>query len=293
VREQRLALGGAFTYGVCERCDLVQLFTKPADMGQYYQHYSYHPKAKGGKKTSVAKRGIVDRAYGRITAFLLKPMQPFVPPKDRKEKSILDVGCAKGGYLDKLRGLGFTDLHGIETSEEAVRNKAHPSLDIICSSLEDYRPRRKFDYVILNQVFEHFEDPNAMLAKLKGMLKDDGLLVMNFPNYVSFARRMFGARWPGYDAPRHYFTFSKKNLKLFAERHSMSIIRIRHISRPSQFTGSFQYIYNDKTGKKETLEGGRFRKSKLLDLMFFPPAYLLNILRSGDIIEIHLRKKKR
>jgi SAM-dependent methyltransferase len=220
---------------------------------------------------------------------LLRPLERYIPPATMCDHSILDVGCATGKFLDGLRRRGFHDLHGIEMSPEAVANKVHPSLDIRCASLEQYAADRTFDLVTLHHVFEHFEDPNASLAKLHSLLSDDGTLVMAFPNARSVARGVFGRFWPGWDAPRHYFTFSPKNLDILAQNHDMRITRTRYISRPSQFTGSMQYIQNELCG------GGRlegfWRKSKLLDLSLFPATYALNAVRVGDMIEVHMKKK--
>lgn len=78
---------------------------------------------------------------------------------------------------------------------------------------------------------------------------------------------------------------------MLAVQEQMRIIRIKHISRPSQFLGSFQYLYNEKTGTKISLERGFFRNSKLLDIAFSLPAYLVNALRIGDNIEVYLRRE--
>jgi SAM-dependent methyltransferase len=285
VRENRLCIGDSFRYDVCTSCGLLTLINKPKDMEKYYQEYSYFQKER------PRSRSVIDPAYLRVSKLLLQPMQRFSPKDEEKNKAILDVGCARGQYLKTLKQRGFTDLHGIEISPEAVRNKADPSLDIQCNSLDDYRTTKRYDIITLNQVFEHFDKPRPMLRKLRSLLTDEGLLVMSFPNSASAAKALFGQHWPGHDAPRHYFTYSPKNISMLAAQEQMQIIRIKHISRPSQFLGSFQYLYNEKTGTKASLENGFFRNSKILDIAFMLPAYLVNTSRIGDNIEVYLRKK--
>lgn len=287
LRENRLCIGDKFRYDVCRSCGLLTLVDKPNDMEKYYREYSYFQKER------PRTRSIIDPAYLRISELLLRTMQRFSPSDSEKNKALLDVGCARGQYLKTLKQRGFTDLQGIEISPEAVNNKADPTLDIQCASLEAFRTTKRFDIITLNQVFEHFHDPRAMLRRLRDLLTDEGALIMSFPNSASAARVIFGRYWPGHDAPRHYFTYSPKTIRMLAAQEHMSVIRIKHISRPSQFLGSFQYLYNEKTGSKISLENGFFRNSKFLDLAFVLPAYLVNASRIGDNIEVYLRREPR
>jgi SAM-dependent methyltransferase len=281
VSEERLCIGDRFRYAVCGGCGLVQLIDKPADMERYYRNYSYHgtrPKAVTTRESGL---------YRKVSGFLLSMTERYVPADTGLR--VLDVGCARGEYLARLRRAGFARLVGIEVSPEAVTNKVDPALNILCTSLERFDTDDCFDLITLNQVFEHFEDPSRMLEKLRSLLAPRGVVVMSFPNAASLARALFGRFWPGWDAPRHYFTFSPRNVRLLAQKGGMEVSRIRYVSRPSQFLGSLQYLSNRFARNKQGLETGWWRNAKLLDLLLFPPAYLLNLLRLGDMIEVHVR----
>lgn len=287
IKEERLLIGEKFTYDICNNCKLVQLRTKPKNMEKYYSNYSYH----NNKQSTKNKQHKFDQIYNKISSILLKPMSQFEPKTKDKKIMILDIGCAKGAYLKKLKDKGFERLYGIEISQEAVSNKIDKDLNISCTSIEEYTPLKKFDLITMHQVFEHIEYSKPALKKIKKMLTQNGEIVMSFPNYNSFARKLFGKHWPGYDAPRHYFTYSPTNLKILANQCDMKISKIKYISRPSQFTGSFQYRWNEKHSK-ETLENGFFRNSKMLDFLFLLPSYFLNLIRFGDMIEVHLKHSK-
>ncbi len=287
VREERFALGDEFTYAVCKRCRLVRLLTEPASMAPYYAGYSYH---RSTPATSETSRGIVDRAYRFLSRILMKPLDRYYPRNTALR--VLDVGCARGQFLHDLRKRGFTRLHGIEPSRQAVDAKVDEDLEIECVSLADFRPQTTFDVITLNQVFEHFANPTEMLTKLAALLSQEGILVMSFPNYQSLARHMLGSYWPGYDAPRHYFTFSPHNIKLLCGQCGLKIRRIRFISRPSQFLGGLQYLWNRCFGTRQRLEDGYFRNSRVLDLLLMPAAFLCNALGIGDMIEVHLERSR-
>lgn len=284
IPEQRLGLGTPFRYGVCRRCRLVQLLDPPPDMETYYRNYSYHRRGGHGERNFLA------HAHEQLVGLLMRPMRRYVPPERDKQLAILDVGCARGQFLHELQQQGFNTLQGIEVSEEAVRNKIDESLNVECASLANWNGEGPFDLITLNQVFEHFEDPLRMLTKLRELLSKDGMLVMSFPNYNSLARWIFRSYWPGYDAPRHFFTYTPRNITALCLKSGLRVARVKYVSRPSQFLGSLQYMFNDFVRKKQPLETGFFRNAKLLDLMLFIPCYLLNIFHWGDMIEVYAKK---
>ena len=284
VAEERMALGQEFTYARCRDCRLVQLCQAPMDMGNYYQGYSYHGQQ--------AKPHSLPNAYLPIADVLMRSMQRYVPPAEcDRDISILDVGCARGQYLSSLKSLGFHRLSGIEVSSDAVGSAVDPDLDIRCSSLEDFEPEQKYDLITLNHVLEHVAEPRQALIKLREMLSPSGRLVTSFPNYDSVARAVFRRFWPGYDAPRHYYTFAPGNIRRLADQAELDVKAIRYISRSSQFTGGQQYVWNHLTGCRDSLEGGYFRNSVTLDLAFYPMSVFLNRIRLGDMFEVHLARR--
>jgi SAM-dependent methyltransferase len=283
VRERRFALGSAFTYAVCRNCRLVRLLDPPPSMEPYYADYSYHRKSASGTPRSVS---VAERLYRFLAGWLMGPLDRYVP-RDRTLR-VLDVGCARGDYLARLKASGFCELRGLEPSREAVENRRDRDLRIDCASLDAFETSERFDVITLNQVFEHCGNPRESLLKLKGLLRPGGRLVMSFPNYRSVARWLFGGYWPGYDAPRHCFCFSSGAIRLLAQQCGMKVQRLRYISRPSQFLGGLQYLWNQCSRHKQRLEDGFFRNSRVLDLGLYPAAYLLNLLRLGDMVEVHL-----
>lgn len=83
--------------------------------------------------------------------------EEFLGDLDRSLK-ILEVGANMGLQLELLRGMGFTNLCGIEINEHAVlRAKAiHPRVDIIKGSAFDLPFRDKyFDLVFTSGVLIH------------------------------------------------------------------------------------------------------------------------------------------
>jgi 2-polyprenyl-3-methyl-5-hydroxy-6-metoxy-1,4-benzoquinol methylase len=96
-------------------------------------------------------------------------------------KRILDIGCG-GGFLSEglgiqFQSLGWTDeeieIVGMEPASDAVtvaRNHLPQELkgkvSYICDTIENYvdiNPSDKFDTVVMSEVIEHVDNPEAFL----------------------------------------------------------------------------------------------------------------------------------
>lgn len=101
-------------------------------------------------------------------------------------KCVLDVGCGAGGLAPLLRRLGAVEVVGIEPSGLAVEAAVH------CDKV--YRLPvekavgvidRQFDVVVAADVLEHLVDPWTVLAQLRPLLADDGILLVSIPNVAN------------------------------------------------------------------------------------------------------------
>ena len=88
-----------------------------------------------------------------------------------KAHSFLDYGCASGLFIQYLRQRGFTNCYGYEpyASKEGFGNP---------TTLQ----RAPFDYILLQDVIEHVEDPNALLRDLDRLLAPGGYILIGTPN---------------------------------------------------------------------------------------------------------------
>ncbi len=111
-------------------------------------------------------------------------------------RRLLDVGCSTGAFLTVARDAGWA-VQGLEigvASSEHARSAL--SLEVHRASLYDFAAAPgSFDAVALLEVIEHLERPAEALARIRGLLAADGLLLLTTPNFDSLYRRLFGNRW--------------------------------------------------------------------------------------------------
>lgn len=110
---------------------------------------------------------------------------------------LLDIGCAAGAFLRAAQILGLSVI-GLEPnkwmSEYAQRTHG---LDVRSGTLSDHVfSDAEFDIVSLWDVIEHVPDPAKELREIHRILKRDGLLVVNYPDFGSMPARVLGRKWP-------------------------------------------------------------------------------------------------
>lgn len=221
----------------CVSCQIAWLDV-PADLdaGAYYPQaycggkgYRFHPAIE-----------LLVRLFRKARArFVLRYWK-------RKPGRILDVGCGRAVMLAELDKLGWHCV-GTEISETSsklagssarVILHAEPSLET-CGFPSDY-----FDIVTLWHVFEHLRNPVETLKEIKRILKPDGLLVIEVPNFVSWQARFNESNWIYLEAPRHFYQFSPKGLSKIIKANCFDVVYLGTLSLEIGIFGMFQSMLN-------------------------------------------------
>ena len=108
--------------------------------------------------------------------------------KELEGKSILDLGCGEGYFLESIsRQLKHKSLVGVDVSISPL-SKHHQNIEFISSNVIRFDINRQFDVVFSDQVLEHIApaDLTMHLASVRSSLKSKGLFIVNLPN------RLFG-----------------------------------------------------------------------------------------------------
>ena len=123
---------------------------------------------------------------------------------------LLDVGCGHGFFLDILDGKW--DGFGIDPAISAVniaRQKGHRAF---VSTLENAPFKSDyFDCITVFHVLEHVSDPKRFLKKANQLLKDDGLIYLEVPDFGSAIARLFKRHW-WYIMRFHTYYFTRRTL---------------------------------------------------------------------------------
>jgi 2-polyprenyl-3-methyl-5-hydroxy-6-metoxy-1,4-benzoquinol methylase len=241
---------GKWTLYSCLACGAGYLNPRPtaASMHLAYTNYYTHgePVAEPDQTGSGIYRlmrsirnGYIRSRYG----YELEPssklgglIMPFFPirraradsfvrslPKPTKGARLLDVGCANGAFLLRMRELGW-NVQGVEIDPKAAANARQAGLNVAEGHLENaHFSDGSFDAITLSHVIEHLYDPVATLEECRRILKPGGVVWISTPNLHSIGHTEFKQDWLGLDPPRHLVLFDANSLRRCCEESGLVV----------------------------------------------------------------------
>jgi 2-polyprenyl-3-methyl-5-hydroxy-6-metoxy-1,4-benzoquinol methylase len=105
------------------------------------------------------------------------------PPLD-----ILEIGCGSGNIALPLASLGHrvraTDIDARSIEYVRSRGSAFPNLSLEVADIDRSTGpvKSRYDAVIASEVLEHVTDPAGALARLRPLLKGNGVVLVTIPN---------------------------------------------------------------------------------------------------------------
>ncbi len=158
-------------------------------------------------------------------------------PHYRSGGILLEIGCGNGGYLRRLRDLGWRNLQGVELVPRAAAAGRTLGFEVREGSIEEalkMYPDEHFDVIVSSMVMEHLLNPFDTARVIANKLKPGGELLFSTVIRDSLDGYMFGPYGVSYDFPRHMVFFRKNDLnEMLAER--FDVIRSCHQSTPIDF----------------------------------------------------------
>ncbi|MCG3772262.1 MAG: Ubiquinone biosynthesis O-methyltransferase [Nitrosomonadaceae bacterium] len=108
-----------------------------------------------------------------------------------RDAAITDIGCGTGRMLEELKAAGYTQLAGVDFSQEcaSLTKKRVPDAQVWQHNILD-GPVEQSTLIVMSEVIEHVTNPRQALLNVKDSLVKDGWLVLTFPNKLAY--------WPLY-----------------------------------------------------------------------------------------------
>ncbi|MCV3214642.1 methyltransferase domain-containing protein [Plectonema radiosum NIES-515] len=101
---------------------------------------------------------------------------------------VLEVGCGRGAFVDRLCKEAKLEAQGIEINSSAVNYARQKGIPVSQINLNEFSHKmaNQFDAVCAFQVLEHVSDPRLFLESLIQLVKPGGKLIISVPNSESF-----------------------------------------------------------------------------------------------------------
>ena len=213
-----------FPINDCKSCGFrfTNNFPSEDSIGRYYDSPDYISH-------SDSKTGLINRLYHFFRKQMLKKkvnlVSKQVVSRQKDNIHLLDIGSGTGYFLNAAKEKGYT-VTGIEKDnnarEYAVSNF---ELDIKDEQSLWSIENESFEVITLWHVLEHMENLNEVVAKIKSILKPDGVVILALPNHNSYDAKKYKGYWAAYDIPRHLWHFTPDTVEKLLGKHQFNIIK--------------------------------------------------------------------
>jgi len=180
-----------------------------------------------------------------VNYFIRKEIRALRRAKGGGSLRLLDIGCGTGWTTRVYADHGI-DVVGLEPSRiRADYARQNYGIDVVCDYIENAEFDREFDVVVLRHIIEHFADPGAVLRKIRGFLKKDGVVLIVVPNINCLGRYLFETRW-AWVLPWHCNFFTPRATRKFLSGESFEVVDFYQTPSPLYYPGALMRTFPNR-----------------------------------------------
>lgn len=220
----------------CDKCGLV--FRKMALELSQEEIFAFQERVGDSSKSPSAKYDASYREDDYRVVMWKNALYKLEKARLSEGKRLLDIGSAKGTFLDVARKRGWEPI-GVEPSESSSNYaKQAFGVPVFAGILEEAEfPSCYFDVVTMWDLIEHLKNPSGTIAEVFRILKPGGCLFVHTPNHDSLITCISGwlyrvslSKFPLERLlypPVHLYFFTPKTLSQLLHKSGFNIGQVR------------------------------------------------------------------
>jgi len=146
----------------------------------------------------------------------------------KRGKTLLDVGCSTGFFLDIARSAGW-DTFGVEPGLEEAAEAYRRGHKVFDESIDQLSVVEAFDVITLWDVFEHIPEPHQFLESIKKLLAPGGIVYMQIPNSSGLAPRILHEKCNMFDGLEHCNLYNPQTVRQVLETDGFSVLAMESV----------------------------------------------------------------
>jgi len=247
----------------CKNCKTVQLIPQWSDkeLEKIYKNYNQQKDFSNQKTPS-------DRISKYIKRYI------------NRNYSILEVGCGSGSNVRYLTKHKY-HIVGIDKDFSVTDEKAK----IYCNDIFDKElDNAKYDFIYGLHILEHMKDPIKFISRLKDLLKDNGTILLEFPNLEDPLLTIYKIKEfeKFYYRPDHHFFYTIETVSGLLYRNKIINCTVERKQNYGIVNHLNWLIRKKPTNLKINIP--------ILDNLY--KWYLCRILKKSDTIVLTIKKEK-
>lgn len=149
-----------------------------------------------------------------------------------RNKTVADVGCGGGGWLDFLKGVAKTTV-AVEPSvlyRQHLHEKGHIAYAYMDNAAKDFA--NTIDVLTSFDVIEHVDNPRQFAEDAFRLLKNGGEIIVGTPTDLGHLRALLGSEFDSFVfSVQHPWVLSEKALKIIFENAGFKEISVRQFMK--------------------------------------------------------------
>lgn len=167
----------------------------------------------------------------------LKVVLDFIQKAHREPKNILDVGCASGWFLSKIKKkYPASQCSGVDVYKKSIDHgkKLYKNLNFMLSDAHHLPfPDKSYDVVICAEVLEHVVNPEKVLEEIRRVLMSDGIAVIE----MDTGNFLFQLIW-------HWWTHIRHGVWKDSHIHIFNTVKLEKLIQKSGFIIKDKKFFN-------------------------------------------------
>lgn len=203
----------------------------------------------------------------------------------QKPGKLLDVGAGIPDFIIKINKYGWIG-YALEIAPQQVNllKKYIGTNKVMQGDFENFPLKpNKFNILTFWHMLEHLTFPAQSIRKVHQVLKKQGMIFAEFPNFDSFNLSLFGSEYIHFDLPGHLVYYNKKSIVKLLQKNGFSNIKI---SYPLKLNGSTSLNLSRIVYKKTNSQ----ILSQSLFYILLPLSFMLSVMNAflgrTDLIRI-------
>lgn len=159
--------------------------------------------------------------------FRIKQFGDFVQTHALAGKKVFEAGCGKGEYLVLMQEVG-ADAYGLEHAKDSVEYCVQNGLNVSEGFIDDSDQalaHGPFDAFFTLNFLEHLPDPNAYLRGIYNNLTDDGVGIVEVPNFDMMVRNNLFSEF----MCDHLLYFTKESLIVALQINGFEVVSCEEV----------------------------------------------------------------
>lgn len=158
-----------------------------------------------------------------------------------KQGRLLDIGCGSGHFLKYVKEKKNRWIcYGVEPNEKLLKYaSSHNGIEVKKGFITKIPyPDEYFDVITCNDVLEHSIELNRNIIEIRRVLKKNGIILIQSPNFQSLMRIITGNKWDWWSIPDHVLHFSPEFLNSYLIKNGFKVLE------KYTYEDSYDYLSN-------------------------------------------------